>query len=306
MQRKNHQSKQEKQSETTPAQHTPSTFRVYPAHHPNETLISRIVTKTNWDSTNYQKIRDRLQAISNTLPRVGFVLTPGAFIKVSTNTIFKGRPGTGWNTTQTVFNAIIRDVAPVMMEIIPPTLVKHISQKADYLVLGIDAYSNNIRKINVQLALIIDTATNKRRWTGKSYPTLSEESKVILCDDLKTHTLKSKYGNVAVLGCHDLMAFSGRAASNTKKGSARDIRANEFKKIIYDHKPRVILQLPHYIDSKHTWAAPWKAILNNCTSPVSWVSAFCNANIIPGGPRENIPTLAYSYCSTDIETIVLC
>lgn len=124
---------------------------------------------------------------------------------------------------------------------------------ADYITIGIDGESIIQR---IELIAIYDLKRNEIiHWTGKFYPTKSQERYLIKYPYLSSHFTKLNGYKVMILGCHDLSVFSNRGQSIAMNWR-KDI-AEIFKSKCRVFKPSIVLQHPHNTDSSMTWRASW-------------------------------------------------
>lgn len=132
----------------------------------------------------------------------------------------------------------------------------------DYITLGIDSYKekisttqNFISQPHIELVFLIDLRNNKFYWTGKSYPTPSQQNGLLRISDLKTHFFElNDVGKVMILGCHDLTVFNPRS-KNAKRWREKVNR--EFQKLAKEAKPLIVLQHPHTTVKIRTWLNAW-------------------------------------------------
>ena len=144
---------------------------------------------------------------------------------------------------------------------------------------------------HAELVAVVDVNTGKViRWTGKSYPTASQENKLLPVEDLDSHFLELGNDRVMVLGCNDLNMFSPRVHANQKAGSSRSERCLDMVSAANAFKPNVILQHPHATDTPNIWRMAWMALAQSFPDLKVWASAIRYFN--PRGdvrkPLENV------------------
>lgn len=124
---------------------------------------------------------------------------------------------------------------------------------ADYITIGIDGKSSSQK---IELIAIYDLKRNEViHWTGKFYPTKSQEKYLIRYPYLGSHFIKLNGYKLMILGCHDLSVFSNRGQSIAMNWR-KDV-AEIFKSKCRMFKPSIVLQHPHNTDSSITWRASW-------------------------------------------------
>jgi hypothetical protein len=92
---------------------------------------------------------------------------------------------------------------------------------------------------------------------------------------------------VAVLVCHDLIAWSPRGAA--ARGDRRAKVAACLAKALSDGRPTIVLHLPHTTHSAQTWAPSWASI-EALLPATTWASAIryrkgYSRPSVPLGPR---------------------
>jgi len=157
-------------------------------------------------------------------------------------------------------------------------LDKKLSELADYMTLGVDSQTevvsktqNYIGQPHAELVAIVDLRDGMLHWTGKSYPTTSQQGGLIRVPDLKTHFLElPDAGKLMVLGCHDLTVFNPRSKNATGwRGRVR----KEFRGLAKNEGPKIVLQHPHTSDSVLTWRAAWNGLIRDLPSVRAYASA---------------------------------
>ncbi|MGC9346458.1 MAG: hypothetical protein ACP5ER_06700 [Candidatus Bathyarchaeales archaeon] len=148
----------------------------------------------------------------------------------------------------------------------------------DYLTLGVDSYKteisttkNIINQLHIELVFLIDLRSNKFEWTGKSYPTFSQQNGLVRITDLKKHFFDlDDVGKVMILGCHDLTIFNPR--SQTAKGWRQEVN-KAFKDLADKEKPVCVLQHPHTTVKVRTWLNAWSRLNELLPSLTRYASA---------------------------------
>ena len=145
--------------------------------------------------------------------------------------------------------------------------------RADYLTLGVDLNDDGRKlktagrsfRTHAELVAVVHTASGKIvRWTGKSYPLVSQEKTLVHETDLKSHLFCCGDERVLVLGCHDLNMFGNRGYVNQNTESQRRTRCDRMRKLAKKFKPTIILQHPHSTDSPRIWSTGWSRKSGAC------------------------------------------
>ncbi|MBS7281488.1 MAG: hypothetical protein KIH09_16850 [Candidatus Freyarchaeota archaeon] len=160
---------------------------------------------------------------------------------------------------------------------------KKLKEVTDYVTLGMDSYKekisttqNYISQPHVELVFFIDLKNNKFYWTGKSYPTPSQQSGLVRISDLRTHFFElDDVGKVMILGCHDLTIFNPRSDA-VASGWRKNVK-EEFKLISKKKNPTIVLQHPLTTDCVNVWTAAW----NNLTTTISSIEKYASAGRWP-------------------------
>lgn len=143
-----------------------------------------------------------------------------------------------------------------------------------YLTIGIDSEEapGNQRRPHIELVTLLDLQRHQWYWTGKSYPTVSQEAGLIRITDLQTHFLDLEGERVMILGCHDLNIFSPRAQATTKNEWRKEIRERMLS-LTKKYEPIRVLHHPHKTDSVKTWKIAISGLLKSVPSVKEFVSA---------------------------------
>jgi len=135
-----------------------------------------------------------------------------------------------------------------------------------YISIGVDSFKEKISKTNVsikkphaELVCLYDLQEDKYFWTGKSFPTSLQEKGLIRITNLNSHFINSPFGQIMILGCHDLNIYSNRGKATTKSEWRKKIR-EDFKNTAEKHQPEFVLHHPHTTDSTQTWKLSWKEL----------------------------------------------
>jgi len=147
-----------------------------------------------------------------------------------------------------------------------------IEKRFHFVTLGVDGKSEKTGQ-HAELILLRDLQTGKNWWTGKSYPTSDQESRLVCLDDLSSHFIQTEVDKVLVLGCHDLNLLSNRALVNTESGTWRNRRISEFRELAKIFQPTIALQHPHTADTPRIWSTAWSGLLHALPSVLIYAGA---------------------------------
>jgi len=153
-------------------------------------------------------------------------------------------------------------------------LLRKLRDRTGCLTLGADSQEElgNQRRPHIELVTVLDLQRHEWYWTGKSYPTVSQEGGLIRITDLQTHFLDLEGERVMVLGCHDLNIFSPRARATTRNEWRRKIR-EDMLSLTKKNKPTHVLQHPHKTDSEKTWKTAFSGLRKSVPSVREFLSA---------------------------------
>ena len=174
--------------------------------------------------------------------------------------------------------ALIKEAEKCARFVLSGGLGEKLREVTDYLTLGIDSYKeeisttkNIINQLHIELVFLIDLRSNKFEWTGKSYPTSSQQNGLVRIADLKKHFFDLEdVGKLMILGCHDLTVFNPR--SQTAKGWRKEIN-KAFKELADEEKPVCVLQHPHTTVKVRTWLNAWSCLGELLPSVTRYASA---------------------------------
>lgn len=108
--------------------------------------------------------------------------------------------------------------------------------------------------------------------TGKTYPTTQQERRPVRNPDAAGHVLDIDGEQVAVLVCHDLIAWSPWGAAS--RGPRKAAVATKLQAAFADRHPTTVLHLPHTTHSARTWAQSWARVNTQLAgAPAAWASA---------------------------------
>ena len=203
--------------------------------------------------------------------RVRYLLTPAGFLKLG---LAPGQARShGWRTERADFRTLIDIATYEVSRRLGGQLRERVAAVADHLVIGVDLFaSDDGGKRYGETALVVRSRDGKVvGWTGKSYPTTEQQSHLIRNDDAPNHLIRVGKDRVAILVCHDLVAFGKRSEKNR-----RHVRAcvGEQLENVLSEGPSIVLHLPHTLDAMKTWGPAWNRLLHAHGTPTTvWASA---------------------------------
>jgi hypothetical protein len=211
----------------------------------------RLATLEKWLYQSIKKLKTDKR-------RIKFLITPGGF---SLGKFPKDWNGSrGWETEKEALSELIPYAIPVVNQVISKRVLKAAKNVVQYITLNVDLRAAST-PLHAELITLIDVATGKSLgWTGKSYPTMNQENKLVHVTDLASHLFKVGLDRVIILGCHDLNVYSGRARANQKVGGARYKRSRQMLEHFKRFNPTHIIQHPHGTDTWRSWNGTWKQV----------------------------------------------
>ncbi len=202
-----------------------------------------------------------------------FMVLPGGFAETSLPESWDGQKG--WNTRPEDLEALIPVAQRRLHEILTPAMKNRLQSRTRYISLGIDVLTDaGMKGPHAELVVLFDVQKNRVvGWTGKSFPTSSQENRLIRATDLESHFMHADGLNVVVLGCNDLNLYSPRVMANTVKGSRRRKLVEAMIRRTERFEPDVILQHPHATDTPNIWRGTWCAVERLFPKLTDWASA---------------------------------
>ncbi len=234
----------------------------------SEPFLARIVVADEWKG-NVGEAKKLLENIYERWPKdkkVKFITTCGGFIQFGwPKSISRVDVGDNKYPNNKAVNTLVYEAEKCARYVLSNGLDGKLRELTDYITLGIDSYKekisttqNFIGQLHAELVFLIDLRNNKFYWTGKSYPTSSQQNGLVRISDLKTHFFElDDVGKAMVLGCHDLTIFNPR--SKTAKDWRKDIN-NKFKELAEKEKPNFVLHHPHTTVKTRTWLNAWNGL----------------------------------------------
>jgi len=245
-------------------------------------FLSRIIIAGEWDG-NPSNAKALLEDICAKWPkgrRVEFLMTCGGFIQFDwPKRISRGDIGDNKNPNNDAVNALVKEAEICLHSVLNDGLTEKLRELADYITLGVDSSKertsttpNYIGQLHVELVFLIDLRSDAFYWTGKSYPTSSQQSGLVRISGLRSHFLDLKdVGKVMILGCHDLTIFNNRNWENT--GEWRKAIKVEFRKLAKDEKTKIVLHHPHTSVKTKTWRNAWSGMREMLSSIEQYAGA---------------------------------
>lgn len=219
------------------------------------------------------------------------VLTPGGFVQAGFPEHWSG--GIGWDSRTSDLTQLVKVAEPVLRRVLSERLQGAARGKADVLTLGLDLWADSG---SAELVAVCNLSSGEVSWTGKSYPTSSEERSLVQVIDLKTHVVEIGGERVLVLGCHDLNMFNRRGNANQAPDGQRRARCDAMRRVVERFKPTIILQHPHSTDTPNIWRQAWLALASKQTSVKAWASgiAYFARSGAPRKPLDRVLLLTKS------------
>jgi hypothetical protein len=252
-------------------------------------LIGRVVVRGQpGDPTDGKAML--LDVLINRWPQglhLKFLITPGGFVGAPFPSTWRG--GVSWDSRSGDLKALVEHAKDVLSRTVTERVRKAAEGKIDILTIGIDLVSDG-REEHAELVAVCDLANGREFWTGKSYPTSSQERHLVQVVDLGKHLIEIADERVLVLGCHDLNMFSPRGLANQVRGSVRWQRCHEMRQLTRNFKPTIVLHHPHSTDSPNIWRTAWSGLVRELGGLKAWASgiAYFNWQGSARGPLDKV------------------
>lgn len=255
-------------------------FRIKVMEEP-EPLLARIIIADQWRGDE-REARNVLEEVCKNWPtgkKVKFLMTCGGFVQFDwPHALSRKNIGDNKYPNNEALEVLVEEAKKCAEQVVGGGLREKLSEFTDYLTLGIDSQKekisttgNFIGKPHVELVFLVDLRNDNYYWTGKSYPTPSQEKGLVRIDDLKRHFFEfGGIGKILILGCHDLTVFNPR--SQNAKGW-REKANKDFRTISRKMSPTIVLQHPHTTDCVMTWAAAWNGLEEQLPSVKTYAGA---------------------------------
>ena len=199
------------------------------------------------------------------------IVTPGGFI-------YDDFPETsikkiGWNSQKEEFRKLIQFAEKSLFQnFLTKDTRKILKESSRIITLGFDLCGEK----EAELVAVYDTQKEKvLKWTGKSYPTSSQEDKLFQIKEVETHFFEYGGERILILGCHDLNIFSPRSKANRSPVSLRGKLCSDFISRTKKFNPTIVIQHPHTTDSSRIWSQGWSGIRQLFPNLKSYCSGLC-------------------------------
>jgi hypothetical protein len=217
-----------------------------------------------------------------------FVLTPGGFIHAPFPADYRGK--VSWDSRPRDFRKLTEAAECAVRKTLTKSIIRSAAKKAEFLTLGVDLLHDKYGR-HAELVVVVKTASGKLICrTGKSYPTTSQEHKLVQEPNLKSHLLCVAGERIWVLGCHDLKIFSARGYAAQNPEGPRSRRRSQMRELAKKFKPTIILQHPHSTDTPQIWSQEW-----DCARNFLPTARLCASGIAYYNDNED--------CRKDIKTV---
>lgn len=269
----------------------PRAPRSPPAPASKTTPIGRIVIQGEPPGDSAAAEATLLNVLTRRWPpgaRVKFLITPGGFVSSAWPRAWSGR--VSWQSQPADLVDLVAAAERVVNRVVTRRVLGAAADKAEVLTVGIDLCATSGPE-HVELVAVFDVREGKLvRWTGKSYPTGSQEKALVQVADLDTHLLSIAGERVLVLGCHDLNMFSPRGRANQDPQGIRRKRCDAMAAKVQQFRPSVVLQHPHSTDTPNIWRLPWSSLRKAIPSVKVWASGigYYNRSGRPRAPLAQV------------------
>ena len=235
-------------------------------------FLARVIIAGEWEGKPDEAKR-LLEDIYEKWPkdkRVKFVITCGGFIQFNwPQSISRNDIGDNKNPNNQAIENLVEEAKKYAISVLDG-LNEKLRELTDYITLGIDSYKekisttqNYINQPHIELVFLKDLRQDNLYWTGKSYPTPTQQNGLVRIANLETHFFDLDIGKVMILGCHDLTIFNPR--SKNAKGWRRNVN-DDFKKLAKKEEPIYVLQHPHTTVKRRTWLNAWGCLIKTLPS----------------------------------------
>lgn len=207
--------------------------------------------------------------------RASVLQMPGGFVR---GRLQCPQEAAGWQG-RVESSSVLSEASKALLGAATGRVLRAASGVVDFLTLGVDLYDRQ-QRCHAELVGVLDVlaATTDELeeailWTGKSYPTASEERTLVRVADLGTHCMRLADHRALVLGCNDLSLWSPRGIAEQVPGSQRARVRAEMLALVADFRPTLVLQHPHFTDTPTVWGASWRHLLSMTPSVRTWSGA---------------------------------
>jgi hypothetical protein len=235
--------------------------------------IYRLVTQKN--KLNYNEAKTLISRLSKKIKEKDndlLIVTPGGFIYdfFPEKLIIK----VGWESQKEEFPKLIEFAEKLLFQkFLTKDIRKTLKETSKIITLGFDL---NGEEEEAELVAVYDTRKEKiLKWTGKSYPTSSQEDKLFHIKEVETHFFEYDKERILILGCHDLNIFSPRSKANRSATSSRGKLCSDFISRTKNFNPTIVIQHPHTTDSSRIWSQGWSGIRQLFPKLKQYCSGIC-------------------------------
>jgi hypothetical protein len=244
--------------------------------------FARIIITGDWEGKP-EDARSLLEEVLGYWPidkKAKFLITCGGFIQFDwPPSVTKKEIGNNKNPNAESIEILAREAKKCVEYVLGEGLSEKLREFTDYITLGIDSdkekistTKNFISEPHVELVFLVDLRNNRYYWTGKSYPTTSQEKGLVRIADLKSHFFDLEdVGKIMILGCHDLTIFNNRNWEKT--GKWRKGIKEEFRGLTKKEGPSFVFQHPHTSDCINVWRPAWHILRQLIGSVEKYASA---------------------------------
>ncbi|RLG90055.1 MAG: hypothetical protein DRO36_06735 [Candidatus Hecatellales archaeon] len=280
----------------------------------SEPFLARIIIAGEWEGKP-EEAKKLLEDVYDKWPKgkkVKFLITCGGFIQFDwPESISKKNIGDNKNPDSSVVDALVKEAEKCVKLVLTEDLRNKLKEVTNYITLGVDSYKeristtqNYIGQPHIELVFLVNLESNEFYWTGKSYPTPSQQNGLVRIANLETHFLDlDNIGKLMLLGCHDLTIFNPR--SKNAKGWRKEVNEG-FKKLAEKEEPKIVLQHPHTTVKVKTWLNAWRNLKKLLSSVEMYASAgrYHEPDRNPSEYDELNAVLKYTKCGDTIDFIV--
>lgn len=246
---------------------------------PNPT-IARIILTEEWQG-NLDDAKGILSNICNNWPKgkkVKFLVTCGGFLQFDwPQTITREEIGDNKYPEGEAINYLVGEAKKCADYVLRDGLGEKLERLADYVTFGVDSRKskvsttkNYIGQLHAELVILADLKNKRLYWSGKSYPTNSQEKGLVRIQDLTSHFFDLIAGKTLILGCHDLAVFNPRSINAS--GWRKQVN-EEFTKMAKEQKPVYVLHHPHTTVKRLTWWNAWQQLNKTLPSVKQYAGA---------------------------------
>lgn len=153
--------------------------------------VSRLVVTKGCGFTSTKgrvAFKKYLELLSKKGKSVDILVTPGGFLQGQLPDGIK----TGWNSNKRDFKYIIESAQDVVYTFFTKQILTLSKGRIRYITLGVDLHErNSSQNKHAEIVCVFDCTNGEIiQWTGKSYPTRSQENSLYYIRDYSTHFLK--------------------------------------------------------------------------------------------------------------------